>query len=176
MRRPALLLACAAVLAAQAPVLAPARAGDASGFDPATITQCLAAATTQGARADCAPAGMTACLAYAGGKYSGTDPDFPMANCLDAAHQAWEATLTQTYDAALAAQGARGIKPQEMLRQTERSWIAFREDLCNQARDAAAGQMNDAAETSAGDLAHTRCLRDETARQVALLLALGSAP
>lgn len=154
----------AAALLLAAGLAAPAPAGDASGFDPASIDQCLAAAPTQGARADCAGIGMEACLAYAKGKYSGDDPDFPMANCLDASHQAWEAKLTATYDAALAAEGRKSIKPQEMLRQAERSWLQFREDLCNQARAAAPeGQ---------GELAAARCLRDETARQTALLLAL----
>ncbi|WP_062560563.1 lysozyme inhibitor LprI family protein [Paracoccus aminovorans] len=151
----------AAALLLAAGLAAPALAGDASGFDPASIDQCLAAAPTQGARADCAGIGMEACLAYAKGKYSGDDPDFPMANCLDASHQAWEAKLTATYDAALTAEGT---KPQEMLRRAERSWLQFREDLCNQARAAAPeGQ---------GELAAARCLRDETARQTALLLAL----
>lgn len=153
------------VLAGALLAAGPALAGDSSGFDPASIGQCLAQATTQGARADCADAGMQACLDYAGRKYSGDDADFPMANCLDASHQAWEAKLTQVYDAALAALGEPGIKPQEMLRQTERSWIGFRDDLCNQARDAAA--------EGKGDLAQARCIRNETARQVALLMALG---
>ncbi|MDT1061644.1 lysozyme inhibitor LprI family protein [Paracoccus sp. CPCC 101403] len=145
----------------------PAYAGDASGFDPLAIDQCLKDATTQGARADCAGTGMEACLTYAKGKYSGDDPDFPLANCLDASHQAWEAKLTATYDAALQDQSAKGIKPAEMLRQAERSWIAFRDDLCNQARDAAGEDK--------AKLAGARCIRDETARQVALLLSLGDA-
>lgn len=153
---------CAAVLGAS--YAGAAAAGDASGFDPAAIDQCLGAAATQGARADCAAIGMDACIAYANDKYTGNDADFAQRNCLDASHQAWEATLTNTYDKALAAQGEKGIKPQEMLRQTERSWITFRDDLCNQAHDAAG--------EAGGDLAKARCIRDETARQVALLLAL----
>ncbi|KGJ06057.1 DUF1311 domain-containing protein [Paracoccus versutus] len=129
----------------------PALAGDASGFDPAAIDQCLDAAETQGARADCAGTGMDACLDYARQKYTGDDPDFPMANCLDASHQAWEAKLTAVYQAALEA-----ADPPEPLRRMERSWIAFREALCE----------------GAGDLARARCIRDETARQVALLMSL----
>ncbi|MFC3571000.1 lysozyme inhibitor LprI family protein [Paracoccus simplex] len=146
---------------------APCFAGDASGFDPAVIDRCLAKAPTQGARADCAGTGMEACLDYARGKYTGDDPDFPMANCLDASHQAWEAKLTGVYEAALEAQGERAAKPPEALRQVERNWLQFREALCNQARDAAA--------EGKGDLARARCIRDETARQVALLMALGDA-
>ena len=153
-------LALIAALTAAAPL-----AGDASGFDPAGIDQCLAAAPTQGARADCAGIGMDACLAYAKRKYTGDDADFPMANCLDASHQAWEAKLGSTYDALLATQGKKGIKPQEMLRQAERSWIQFREDLCH--------QMQDSAGETSGALAQARCIRDETARQVALLMSLG---
>ena len=144
----------------------PALAGDASGFDPASIDQCLAAAPTQGARADCAGIGMDACLAYAKGKYTGDDADFPMANCLDASHQAWEAKLGSTYETVMKAEGQKGIKPEEMLRQTELSWLQFRENLCNQARDAAA--------EGKGDLAAARCMRDETARQNALLLSIGA--
>lgn len=154
-------LALLAVLAA-GPVLA----GDASGFDPAAIDQCLAAAPTQGARADCAGIGMDACLSYAKEKYTGDDADFPMANCLDASHQAWEAKLGSTYETVMKAEAAKGIKPEEMLRQAERSWLQFREDLCNQARDAAA--------EGKGDLAAARCIRDETARQAALLLSIGA--
>ena len=41
-------------------IVSPAFAGDSSGFDPAAIDQCLEAAQTQGARADCADAGMQA--------------------------------------------------------------------------------------------------------------------
>lgn len=136
----------------------PAHAGDASGFDPAAIDQCLEGAVTQGARADCADAGMEACLTYTRGKYTGDDPDFPMANCLDASHQAWEAQLTTLYEAALAASGTP-----EGLREMERSWIAFRKALC-----ASAGVGKEG-----GDLAHARCLRNETARQAALLMELG---
>ncbi len=138
------------------PMAAPAAlAGDASGFDPVVIDQCLAAAETQGARADCAAAGMDACLDYARQKYTGDDPDFPMANCLDASHQAWEAKLTVVYQAAL-----EGGEAQETLRRVERSWIDFREILCERARE------------MGGDLAHGRCIRDETARQAALLTSL----
>lgn len=143
----------------------PALAGDSSGFDPAAIDQCLSAAPTQGAKADCAGIGMDACLSYAKGKYSGDDVNFPLANCLDASHQAWEAKLGTTYDTVMKAEGEKGIKPQEMLRQAERSWLQFREDLCNQAHDAAP--------EGKGDLAAARCIRDETARQTALLLSLG---
>ncbi|SIQ06862.1 Protein of unknown function [Paracoccus thiocyanatus] len=134
---------------------APALAGDASGFDPAAIDRCLDAAQTQGARADCAGAGMPPCLDYARQKYTGDDPDFPMANCLDASHQAWEAKLTAVYAAALA-----GAAQQEPLRRMERAWIAFRQALCDRA-----GQAGE-------DLARARCLRDETARQAALLLSV----
>lgn len=149
-----------------APLFVPtAHAGDSSGFDPASIDQCLAAADSQGARADCAGTGMDACIAYATSKYTGGDTTFPQSNCIDASHQAWEAKLTQTYDELLTAQGAKGIKPQEMLRQTERSWIQFRDDLCH--------QMQESAGEAAGALANARCIRDETARQVALLLTLG---
>ncbi|MDF3855535.1 lysozyme inhibitor LprI family protein [Paracoccus sp. P2] len=154
------LAGCALALLLAAPCLA----GDASGFDPAAIDRCLADASTQGTRADCAATGMEACLDYARGKYTGDDPDFPMANCLDASHQAWEAKLTGVYEAALKAQGKKDNGAQEMLRQAERSWLQFREDLCNQVRDAAA--------EGKGDLARARCIRDETARQVALLMAL----
>lgn len=143
----------------------PAHAGDASGFDPAAIDRCLQGAASQGARADCAATGMEACLTHAQGHYSGNDPDFPMAHCLDASHQAWEAKLTATYDARLQDQSSRGVKPAEMLRQTERSWITFRDDLCNHALESAG--------EGKGALAKARCIRDETARQVALLLALG---
>ena len=140
----------------------PALAGDASGFDPAAIDQCLDAAETQGARADCAGTGMDACLDYARQKYTGDDPDFPMANCLDASHQAWEAKLTSVYETALKAQA--GSEAQEALRQTERSWIDFRDALCRHA-GAAAGEGK-------AELARARCIRDETARQAALLLSL----
>lgn len=151
---------------AAALVAGPVWAGDASGFDPAAIDQCLAAAPTQGARADCAGIGMDACVSYAKDKYTGDDPNFPTANCLDASHQAWEARLGSTYETVMKAEGQKGVKPQEMLRQAEYSWLKFREDLCNQARDAAPeGQ---------GDLAAARCMRDETARQNALLLSIGA--
>ncbi|MTH65135.1 lysozyme inhibitor LprI family protein [Paracoccus shanxieyensis] len=129
----------------------PAFAGDSSGFDPAAIDQCLEAAQTQGARADCADAGMQACLDYATARYTGDDADFPMANCLDAAHQAWEAKLTATYADAVAQ------LPAQPLRAAERDWIAFRAALCA---------------VPTGDLAKARCIRDETARQTALLISM----
>ncbi|MEF9603918.1 DUF1311 domain-containing protein [Paracoccus sp. PXZ] len=133
---------------------APVWAGDASGFDPAAIDQCLAKAETQGARADCSGAGMDACLDYARQKYTGDDPDFPMANCLDASHQAWEAKLTAVYEAAL-----EESDPQEPLRRMERSWIGFRDALCDRSGE------------TGGAPARDRCIRDETARQVALLMS-----
>lgn len=151
-----------AVFALAALLGAPGFAGDASGFDPAAIDQCLAEASTPGARADCAGTGMQACLDYAQEKYTGDDPDFPQANCLDASHQAWEAKLTSVYETALKAQA--GSEAQEALRQTERSWIDFRDALCRHA-GAAAGEGK-------AELARARCIRDETARQAALLLSL----
>jgi len=130
----------------------PAHAGDASGFDPATIDTCLQGAETQGARADCAGTGMEACLGYAQQKYTGDDPDFPMLNCLDASHQAWEAKLTGIYTETLKR------RPEAPLRAAERSWISFRDALCA---------------LSEGDkVAKARCIRDETARQAALLISL----
>ncbi|SMO57003.1 lysozyme inhibitor LprI family protein [Paracoccus laeviglucosivorans] len=129
----------------------PVYAGDSSGFDPAAIDQCLGAAETQGAKADCADTGMQACLDYASAKYKGDDPDFPMSNCLDASHQAWEAKLTATY------QDALNRLPAEPLRKAERDWITYRDALCA---------------LSDGDLAQARCVRDETARQTALLMSL----
>ncbi|WP_199259589.1 lysozyme inhibitor LprI family protein [Paracoccus binzhouensis] len=147
------LAGCALALLLAAPCLA----GDASGFDHAAIDRCLADASTQGARADCAGTGMESCLDYARGKYGGNDPDFPLANCLDASHQAWEAKLTGVYQAAL-----EDSDQPEPLRRVERSWIAFREALCDRAGE------------TGGDLARARCMRDETARQAALLMALGA--
>lgn len=158
MRKAGLLFWLAAGLAVPA-----AMAGDASGFDPAAISQCLADASSQGAQADCTEAGMAACLDHARDRYTGDDPDFPQWNCLDAAHQAWEAELTATYRRLLEQEGQAGIKPQEMLRQAEHSWIAFRDELCNWTGEAAQ------ARGESRDLAALRCRRDEAARHHALL-------
>lgn len=158
MRKAGLLFWLAAGLAAPA-----AMAGDASGFDPAAISQCLAEAPSQGAQADCTEAGMAACLDYARDRYRGDDPDFPEWNCLDAAHQAWEAELTATYRRLLEQEAEAGAGRQDMLRRAEHSWIAFRDDLCNLTHEAAA------ARGESGELAALRCRRDEAARHRALL-------
>ncbi|SIS79505.1 lysozyme inhibitor LprI family protein [Paracoccus saliphilus] len=137
----------------------PVFAGDASGLDPAAIDQCIEA----GEGGDCADAGMQACREYAETKYTGDDPDFVEKNCLDASHQAWEAKLSDIYQALLDKEGDAGIKPQEMLRQTEHAWIGFRDSLCNYAMEAAK------AREAGGDLARLKCQRDEAARHWALL-------
>jgi len=154
--RPLAGLALAALLAGPG-LVHPGLAGDASGFDPAAIDRCLARAETQGARADCAGTGMQSCLDYARRQYTGEDAGFPMANCLDASHQAWEAKLTSLYRAML-----DRSDPQEPLRRMERSWIAFRQALCDRA-----GERGD-------ETARALCLRDETARQAALLMSLAA--
>lgn len=143
------------------PVALPVHAGDASGLDPAAIDHCLA--SEEGG--DCADAGMQACREYAKTKYTGDDPDFVEKNCLDASHQAWEAKLSDIYQALLDAEAGAGIKPQEMLRQTEHAWIGFRDSLCNYAMEAAK------AREASGDLARLKCQRDEAARHWTLLNA-----
>ena len=132
-------------------------AGEASGFDPASIDQCLEDSS------DCASAGMTECLEYMTQHYNGDEPDFPQKNCLDAAHQVWESKLTEVYQTLLDAEAEHGIKPSEMLRQTEHSWIAFRDDLC--AYEAEAATARDAS----AEIARLTCLRDEAARHWLLL-------
>lgn len=136
----------------------PGFAGDASGFDPAAIDQCIA--EDQGV---CTKAGMQACIDYAQEKYTGDDPDFAEKNCLDASHQVWEAKLTDAYDTLLELEGKAGIKPQEMLRQTETAWIGFRDNLCNYAMEAAS------AREGSGEIAKLKCQRDEAARHWDLL-------
>lgn len=138
----------------------PANAGDASGFDPATIDQCV----TSG-EGDCTDAGMQACRDYASKKYTGDDPDFVEKNCLDAAHQAWEARLEETYQALIAQEGEAGDDSQEMLRKTEHAWIAFRDSLCDYAK--ASAQTRD----DSGEVALLECQRDEAARHWTLLNA-----
>lgn len=135
----------------------PVWAGDASGFDPQAIDQCLADG------GDCADTGMQACRDYAKEKYTGDDPDFVEKNCLDAAHQAWEAKLAETYEALLALEAEAGIKPEETLRQTEHSWISFRDDLCHYEKTAATARDEN------GEIAELTCQRDEAARHWQLL-------
>lgn len=135
-------------------------AGDASGFDPAMIDQCIASGES-----DCTDAGMQACRDYASKKYTGDEPDFVEKNCLDAAHQAWEAQLEETYQALIKQEGEAAGDTQEMLKKTEYAWIGFRDNLCNYARTAA--QARDAS----GDVALLECQRDEAARHWALLNA-----
>ena len=106
---------------------------------------------------------MAECREYTMQRYKGDEPDFPETNCLDAAHQAWEAKLTQTYQDLLSAEAEFGIKPSEMLRQTEHSWIAFRDDLCAYETEAAL------AHDESAEIAKLTCLRDEAARQWLLL-------
>ncbi|RNF34298.1 DUF1311 domain-containing protein [Paracoccus methylarcula] len=142
-------------------VALPVHAGDASGLDPAAIGQCLA--SDEGG--DCADAGMQACREYAETKYTGDEPDFVEKNCLDASHQAWEAKLTETYQALLDAEAGAGIEPQEILRQTEHAWIGFRDSLCEYRAEAAT------AREANGELARLECQRDEAARHWALLNA-----
>ena len=134
-------------------------AGEASGFDPASIDQCLEGSS------DCASAGMTECLEYTTQHYKGDEPDFPQKNCLDAAHQAWEAKLTDVYEALLAAEAKHGIKPSEMLRQAEHGWIKFRDNLCTYETESAL------ARNESGEIAKLTCLRDEAARHWLLLNA-----
>lgn len=138
-------------------------AGDASGFDPAAIEQCLGDARSQGAAGDCADAGMQACVDYTAAHYTGDDPGFVQSNCIDASHQAWEAKLTDIYQRLMALEEPYGIKPAEMLRQSEYSWITFREDFCNQRLEATSARQRN------GDLAKAACMRDETARHWARL-------
>lgn len=142
-------------------VSAPVFAGDASGLDPAAIDQCIEA----GEGGNCVDAGMQACRDYAKTKYTGDDPDFVEKNCLDASHQAWEAKLSETYQALLDKEAGAGIKPQEMLRQAEHAWIGFRDSLCDYRAEAAA------AREASGELARLECQRDEAARHWALLNA-----
>ena len=138
----------------------PAVAGDASGFDPAMIDQCIASGES-----DCTDAGMQACRDYASQKYTGDEPDFVEKNCLDAAHQAWEAQLEETYQALIEQEGDAKGDSQEKLRKTEHAWIGFRDSLCDYAKTAA--QLRDAS----GEVALLECQRDEAARHWALLNA-----
>lgn len=132
-------------------------AGDASGFDPQTIDQCIAD------EGDCADVGMQACRDYAKEKYTGDDADFVEKNCLDASHQAWESKLTETYEALLELEAEVGIKPTETLRQTELSWIKFRDDLCHYEETTAKARDENA------EIAELTCQRDEAARHWQLL-------
>lgn len=72
----------------------PTWAGDSSGLDPALIDQCLADASTDGGRLDCAGAGQESCLAYAEAKHADVGLVDRQLNCLDAEWQVWETRLT----------------------------------------------------------------------------------
>lgn len=134
-----------------------ALAGDASGFDPQVINQCVEDG------GNCADAGIQACRDYAKEKYTGDDADFIEKNCLDASHQAWESKLSETYQALLASEAGAGIKPEETLRQTEHSWISFRDDLCHYEKVSAKARDENA------EIAELTCQRDEAARHWQLL-------
>lgn len=146
-----------AVLGCLLVMAGPSLAGDASGFDPKTIDQCIAE------NGDCAEVGMQACRDYAKQKYTGDDPDFVEKNCLDASHQAWEAKLGEVYKTLLALEAEAGIKPEETLRQTEYSWISFRDDLCHYEKTSATARDEN------GEIAELTCQRDEAARHWQLL-------
>ncbi|MDO5631432.1 MAG: lysozyme inhibitor LprI family protein [Paracoccus sp. (in: a-proteobacteria)] len=149
------LIALAALALASLPA-APALAGDSSGFDPAAIDQCLA----DSPGATCATAGMQFCLDYVQKEH----PDVASAErelgCLDASHQAWEARLTQIYDALLDRAAENSPETQAAVREMERAWIAFRDARCAMA-----------ARLSGDTAAEPSCLRDEVARHAALLQA-----
>lgn len=157
------LLKCLAV-PAFATLGAQAVAGDASGFDPQVIRKCLAAAQTDGQRLDCAGQGQESCLAYTQKTHPDADPIDRQLNCLDAEAQAWDARLTQVYDALKDTQVSRGSERAEALVGMEREWIAFRDARCGY------DKLTNGRGTG-GILAQPRCLLHETARQVILLMA-----
>ena len=137
-------------------------AGDASGFDPQGIRQCLASAETDGQRLDCAEQGQASCLAIVGTKHPEAEPVDRQLNCLDAEAQAWDAELAQVYEALKAIERSRGPGRADALLRIERDWIAFRDARC--AYDKATNGHG-----TGGILAEPRCLLNETARQVILL-------
>lgn len=138
--------------------LAPAIAGDSSGFDPAAIDQCLADTPD----AVCAEAGMQFCLEYVEKEHPDVDAVDRQLGCLDASHQAWDARLTGSYDALVAHAAAKGAEAETAVREMERNWITFRDARCAMDAQLFGGGTGGATE-------QPRCLRDETARHAGLL-------
>lgn len=138
--------------------------GDASGFDPGVIDQCLASADSEGERADCAGAGQESCLAFVAARH----PDLAVVDrqlgCLDAEQQAWDAKLQSTYDALKSTEAERGDERAAALIAMERAWIAFRDSRC------AYDKVTNGHGTG-GILAEPTCRVRETARQTALLMS-----
>ena len=139
----------------------PTWAGDSSGLDPALIDQCLADASTDGGRLDCAGVGQESCLAYVKAEHGDVTPTDRRLNCLDAEWQTWETRLTETYDGLKAIEEERGAEAAEALVTMERGWIAFRDARC--AYEQITNSDDPAAEAT--------CKLNETARQVIMLMA-----
>lgn len=135
-----------------------AQAGDASGFDPAAIDQCLADTPD----ASCAGAGIEACHAQVAENHPDVAPVDRELGCLDASRQAWDARLGRVYDQVVGLAAAQDAETEQALRQMERDWIAFRDARCAFDRLAFGGGTG-------GALEQPRCLRDEIARHSALL-------
>lgn len=139
----------------------PALAGDSSGLDPALIDQCLADASTDGGRLDCAGVGQESCLAYAEAEHGDVDVLDRQLNCLDAEWQVWETRLTETYDRLKATEDERGAEHVDALVKMERDWIAFRDARC----------AYDRIINTSSPVAEAKCKLNETARQMILLMA-----
>lgn len=139
-------------------------AGDASGYDPQVLEQCLADAETDGARLDCAGAGQQACLDYVAAEHPDVHPVDRQLNCLDAEWQAWEARLGETYEALKRTEQERGADRADALTAMERDWIAFRDARC------AYDKITNGGGTG-GAVAEPTCRLNETARQVILLMS-----
>lgn len=152
----ALSLAGALALALAA---GPLSAGDPSGFDPAAVDQCLAGGPAEG----CADAGLAACLDAGARDHADTSEALREQICHDAAHQVWDARLGVLYNQVVAQAVARGIHPEQHLRQAERDWIGFRDARCT-FEAVTFGNPDDP-----DDPARARCLLAETQRQYILL-------
>ncbi|WP_333684302.1 lysozyme inhibitor LprI family protein [Pontibaca methylaminivorans] len=138
--------------------------GDASGLDPAMIDQCLASASSEGERSDCAGAGQESCLAFVAARHPDLSVIDRQLGCLDAEQQAWDTKLQSTYDALKSTEAERGNERAAALIAMERAWIAFRDSRC------AYDKVTNGHGTG-GILAEPTCRLRETARQTALLMS-----